>query len=56
MKFSEDRRQLRYEFWVEDPDSLVEPVSFSMVWDHRPDLSVSLEPCDPVVSDRYLED
>lgn len=53
---TEDRRRLRYEFWVEDPEFLAEPVSFSMVWDHRPDLMLSTEPCDPEVSDRYLID
>jgi hypothetical protein len=54
LSLTEDRRQLRYEFWVEDPEYLREPMTFSMVWDHRPDLMLSTEPCDPEISDRYL--
>jgi hypothetical protein len=51
-----DRRHLRYEFTLEDPDYLAEPVSFSMQWDHRPDLQASGVPCDPKVARRFLED
>jgi hypothetical protein len=51
-----DRLHLRYEVTVEDPEYLVEPASFSMLWDHRPDIEPSQEPCDPEVSARYLEE
>lgn len=54
LTLSEDRRQLLYEFTMEDPDYLEAPISFSMLWDHRPDLELSNEPCDPEISDRYL--
>lgn len=55
LTLSEDGRQLHYQFTMEDPDNLVAPVSFSMMWDHRPDLNISTEPCDPDVAERYLK-
>lgn len=56
LSLSEDRTQLRYEITVEDPDYLQAPGSLSMLWDHRPDLDFTNEPCDEAVSDRYLDD
>lgn len=56
LALTEDRRQLRYELSVEDPDYLSAASSFSMLWDHRPDLALDREPCDPEVSGRYLND
>lgn len=53
---TDDKRQLRYEISVEDPAYLQAPASFSMLWDHRPDLELDREPCDQEVSDRYLND
>jgi hypothetical protein len=51
-----DGLQLRYEVTMEDPDYLAAPASFSMLWDHRPDLAFAKVPCDKEVSDRYLAD
>ena len=56
LTLTEDKRQLRYELSVEDPEYLQTAASFSMLWDHRPDLQLDREPCDPEVSDRYLQD
>jgi hypothetical protein len=51
-----DRRQLRYELTMVDPDYLAAPATLSMLWDHRPDLDFAKLPCDQEVSDRYLAD
>jgi hypothetical protein len=56
LALSEDRLHLDYDFTLEDPDYLAEPVSFSMQWDHRPDLQPSGVRCDPKVARRFLED
>jgi hypothetical protein len=56
LTLTEDRLHLRYEITVEDPEYLQEPGSLSMLWDHRPDLDFTQEPCDPAVSARYLDD
>lgn len=58
LTLTEDRRQIRYEWLIEDPVNLVEPVSFTILWDHRPDLdpSTAAEACDPEVAERFLYD
>jgi hypothetical protein len=55
---AEDGLSLRRETTLEDPDYLTAPVSYVMVWDHRPDLDFSSasETCDPEVANRFLED
>lgn len=55
---NEDRLQLTYESTVEDPMYLEEPVTYTMLWDHRPDLEFSPqnEACDDDIAHRYLED
>ncbi len=57
LTLTEDRLRLRYESTVEDPEYLEKPVSFTMLWDHRPDLKPSpkSEVCDPAIARRYLE-
>ena len=57
LTLTEDRLRLRYETTVEDPEYLEKPVSFTMLWDHRPDLKPSprSEVCDPAIARRYLE-
>lgn len=55
LTLTEDKLQLRYEFTIEDPEYLTEPVSFTQLWDHRPDLAISGENCDPAVAGRFLE-
>lgn len=56
LTLTDDKRQLRYELTVEDPDYLQAPATLSMLWDHRPDLDLDRSPCDQEVSDRYLQD
>lgn len=58
LTLTEERTRLRYEFSVEDPVYLEAPATFSMQWDHRPDLEFSppAEACDPEVAERYIED
>jgi hypothetical protein len=54
---AEDGLSLRRETTLEDPDYLTAPVSYVMVWDHRPDLDFSSasETCDPEIANRFLE-
>jgi hypothetical protein len=55
---AEDGLSLRRETTIEDPDYLAAPVSYVMVWDHRPELDFSSasETCDPEIANRFLED
>ena len=55
---AEDGLSLRRETTLEDPDYLTAPVSYVVVWDHRPDLDFSSasESCDPGIANRFLED
>jgi hypothetical protein len=55
LTLTEDKLHLRYEFTLEDPEVLTEPVSFTQLWDHRPDMALSGETCDPAVARRFLE-
>ena len=57
LTLTDDRTRLRYETTVEDPEYLDKPASFTMLWDHRPDLKPSprSEACDTKVADRYKE-
>jgi hypothetical protein len=55
LTLTEDKLHLRYEFTIEDPEYLAEPVSFTQLWDHRPDMALSGESCDPAVASRFLE-
>jgi hypothetical protein len=57
LTLTEDRLRLRYETTVEDPEYLEKPVSFTKLWDHRPDLKLSprSEVCDPAIARRFLE-
>jgi hypothetical protein len=51
-----DRLRLQYAFTLEDPTILAAPVSYTATWDHRPDLQLSGETCDPDVARRGLAD
>jgi hypothetical protein len=57
LTLTDDRLRLRYEFMMEDPEYLEKPSSFTMLWDHRPDLKQAprSEVCDPAIARRYLE-
>lgn len=43
---SEDRKSVVYEYRVEDPEFLLEPISGRATWDYKPDLTPSGLPCD----------
>jgi len=49
-----ERNQLHYEFVLEDPEYLVEPLTGSAYLTYRPDLEPSGVPCDPDISGRFL--
>jgi hypothetical protein len=55
---ADDGLSLRRDTTLEDPDYLIAPVSYVMVWDHRPDLEFSSasETCDAEIANRFLED
>ena len=57
LTLTEDRKQLRYEFWMEDPQYLAAPGTLTQNWDHRPDLDFSqqTEGCDDDVAARYKD-
>ena len=57
LTLTDDHLRLRYVTTVEDPEYLEKPASFTMLWDHRPDLKPSprSEVCDPKIARRYLE-
>jgi hypothetical protein len=50
---NEDRTSVTYEFTVEDPLSLTEPVTRSVQWAYRPDLEPSGQSCDTEVATRF---
>jgi Family of unknown function (DUF6152) len=51
-----DRATLTYEFTVEDPLSLTEPVTRSFQWTYRPDLEPTGQQCDTGIATRFLRD
>lgn len=55
LSLSEDKRHLIYEFTIEDPEHLTEPVSGVNTWHHRPDIEPSGVQCDDDVADRFLD-
>jgi hypothetical protein len=56
LTLSSDRLHLEYTFTLEDPLSLTAPLTYTATWDHRPDLTLSGEPCDPEVARRLLQE
>ena len=54
LTLSADRRHLEYTFTLEDTLSLTAPLSYTATWDHRPDLELSGEACDPEIARRPL--
>jgi hypothetical protein len=51
---NEDRLSLTYQFTVEDPLSLTQPVTYSMRWAHRPELKASGQECNAEIATRFL--
>ena len=56
LALSEDRTSVIYEFTVEDPFALTEPVTRSVKWSYRPDLEPSGQQCDPEIATRALRE
>lgn len=56
LTLDEDRNQLLYEFMLEDPEFLAEPLTGSAYLTYRPDLEPSGVVCDPEVSSRFLSE
>lgn len=52
---SADRKRIEYEYFLEDPEFLTEPVRGEGAWDYRPDLEALPNQCDPEVARRFLE-
>jgi hypothetical protein len=53
---SDDRKHLRYDTVLEDPEYLAAPVTYSSEWDYRPDLTPSGLACDLDVARRFLKE
>jgi hypothetical protein len=51
---SDDRKHLKYDVVLEDPDYLAVPVTYGAEWDYRPDLAPTGLPCDLDVARRFL--
>jgi hypothetical protein len=53
---SDDRKHLRYDTVLEDPEYLAAPVAYGSEWDYRPDLTPSGLACDLDVARRFLKE
>ncbi len=51
---SADRKRIEYEYLLEDPDFLTEPVRGEGIWDDRRDLEALPNQCDPEIARRFL--
>jgi len=56
LSLTADRTHLVYEFTVEDPLSLTQPVTMRTQWTHRPDLEPEGAECDVALAERFLTD
>ncbi len=56
LSLSNDGKVLDYEFVLEDPVYLLEPVTGSGRWDYRPDLEPAASDCDLEAAQRYLNE
>jgi hypothetical protein len=54
LSLSADRRQLHYQFTVEDPEYFAGAGTFTVVWDHRPELAPSGAACNAENARRFL--
>ena len=55
LSLAEDGKTLSYEFVLEDPEYLREPLTGRAVWDYRPDLEPTAVACDLEAARRFLE-
>jgi hypothetical protein len=53
-QLSADRTRLTYSFELEGPDYLTKPVTGSVEWVHRPDLTYTAYKCDRTLARRFL--
>jgi hypothetical protein len=53
---TEERLQIRYEFTLEDPQFVAQPVTYAALWNHRPDLELSNVACDVETARRFLQE
>jgi hypothetical protein len=53
-QLSPDRTRLTYSFDLEDPEYLAKPVTGSVEWVHRPDLTYTGYKCDREIAGRFL--
>ena len=53
---TDDRKQINYEFELEDPEWFTAPVKQSVLWDYRPELKPSGEKCDVDAASRFLKE
>lgn len=53
---SDDRKHVRYDTVLEDPDYVTAPVTYSAEWDYRPDLAPSGLECDLDAARRFLKE
>jgi hypothetical protein len=56
LSLTADRKQINYEFELEDPEWFTAPVKQSVLWDYRPELKPSGEKCDVDAASRFLKD
>jgi hypothetical protein len=56
LTLSDDRTTIAYEFTIEDPLALTEPVTRSVQWSYRPELEPSGQQCDPEIATRFLRE
>lgn len=54
LTLTEDRRHLKYDVELTDPEWLTAPVTHSALFDYRPELAPSGLPCDPEAARRFL--
>jgi hypothetical protein len=56
LSLNPERTHLVYEFTVEDPLSLTEPVTRTLHWAYRPDVEPTGLPCDAEIATRFLNE
>jgi hypothetical protein len=56
LTLTDERRHLRYDVELSDPEWLEQPVTHSALLDYHPELEPSGLPCDPEAARRFLEE
>ncbi len=55
LTLSDDGRRVGYEWVLEDPEYMTEPIMGNGGWEYRPDIERQPVDCDPEVSRRFIE-